>query len=517
MCPLRLRSVTVSAMTYGYGDESPRGRSAHRSDESDENYQAAPGTYGDRRYPPQAYEPADPAAARNSAYPQSGYPQTGTQPSDYGHTPAPDYGQSPQVPRQYPAGQYAPDGQYTSGGQYASDGQYTSGGQYASGGQYPSGGQYGSGPAQPADDPYPPQPASGPYPPQPAGPYPPQPAYGRPMSSPGTYGGRTGTFPAAQQPGYEQGYPQQPYQPQTYQPQGQRPGSYRPTSHPGAGGYADPGYPPQRGYPGQQGGDTGYSARQYADPYADENLNDDDPGPKKSKRGLIITLVVIVLLAAGGFGAKVLFFGGDDTSTISGQVNKPTADQAKRVESQSTDAAPLTAAEVFGAATIPSSAGGGTYKVVKSQLASDCKSVVGGDIGTALTTAGCTQAVRATMTSPDGNYVITAGIFNLADATKATAAQSAVRSAIDARKGRFSGFAAGDGTDVVAQAAANIAWDSRGHYLIYCVIVRSDGTAISADDKRTPVIVSDVVESYLGGTVIHKRELASGAPQPSGS
>ena len=59
---------------------------------------------------------------------------------------------------------------------------------------------------------------------------------------------------------------------------------------------------------------------------------------------------------------------------------------------------------------------------------------------------------------------------------------------------------------MVAQAAANIAWDTRGHYLMYCVIVLANGKAIAADDKRTSVIVSDVVESYLGGTVIHARE-----------
>jgi hypothetical protein len=123
--------------------------------------------------------------------------------------------------------------------------------------------------------------------------------------------------------------------------------------------------------------------------------------------------------------------------------------------------------------------------------------------------------VRATLTSPDGNYVITAGIFNLADTTKAGTTQAAIRTAIDSHKGRLSGFAAGGSTDVVAQAAANIAWDSRGHYLMYCVVVLANGKAIASDDNRTSVIVGDVVESYLGGTVIHARELAGASPAAS--
>jgi hypothetical protein len=493
-CPMPPHSVTVCAMTYGYGDESPRGRSTHRSDESDETYQATPEQYGDRRYAQHNYESSSPSASSGGAYPTSGYPQSSGHPGDYRHTQADAYGQRS---GQYPAGQFA---------------------------------------ASPA----PAHPSEGPYPPQPAGPYPPQPAYGAPTRSDyptqGGYGGRGATAyqPQTYQPqayGGRGGAPeqtgyQQPYQPRTYQPQGSETGSFRPgpyqTGQTQSPIRSDRGYPA----PAQRVDDSGYPPRQqfrdpyadpYADPYSEVDLNQPEPPARRSRRGLIATLVVIVLLVAGGFGLKLYLDSGDgNNSSATTQVNKPTEDQAKRVESQKVDKTPLTADEVFGATTIGSNAeGGGSYRVVKSQAATDCKSAVGGDVATALTTAGCTQVVRATMTSPDGNYVITAGIFNLGDSTKAGAAQTAIRTAIDAHKGRFSGFAAGGGTDVVSQAAANIAWDTRGHYLMYCVIVLANGKSIASDDKRTPVIVGDVLETYLGGTVIHARETAGASPAAS--
>src|SRR5262245_4379698 len=91
-CPMRPHSVTVCAMTYGYGDESPRGRSSHRSDESDETYQAAADQYDERRYPPHNYDSPGQVSAPSSAYPTSGYPQGGGQRGDYRHTEADDHG-----------------------------------------------------------------------------------------------------------------------------------------------------------------------------------------------------------------------------------------------------------------------------------------------------------------------------------------------------------------------------------------------------------------------------------------
>ncbi len=175
----------------------------------------------------------------------------------------------------------------------------------------------------------------------------------------------------------------------------------------------------------------------------------------------------------------------------------------------------MTTAEVFGAEAIPSSSGG-AYRVVKTQEATECQTAAGGDVAAKLTAAGCTQVVRATLTSPDEAYVITAGIFNLADETRARNASRVIQSAIDAQKGRFSGMVAGGSTNIIDRAAANVAWDVRGHYLMYCVIANANGSAISPDDSASRAIVHDIVEGFLGGDVIHKREIGkSQAPVAS--
>jgi hypothetical protein len=223
----------------------------------------------------------------------------------------------------------------------------------------------------------------------------------------------------------------------------------------------------------------------------------------------VIAIGVLLLLVGGGAG---WFFVAHRHTAAPTPAEQNVAD--RRV-----DAVPLTTAEVFGAGAIPSSLGGGQYTIVKTQGANDCNTAAGGDIATALAAAGCTQVVRATLTSPDGAYVITAGIFNLTDAAKASVAQTAIKAAISAKTGRFSGLLAGGSTNVIAVAAANVAWEAHGHYLIYCLISKTDGSAIAASDSPSHSIITDVVTDYLAGTVIHKREISStpavGSSQPS--
>jgi hypothetical protein len=216
----------------------------------------------------------------------------------------------------------------------------------------------------------------------------------------------------------------------------------------------------------------------------------------------LIGVMVVVLLSSGG-GAWY-FLAHRPT------VREPTAVDHS-VPDRKADPAPLTTAEVFPSEEIPSSLGGGPYRVAKTQAVSDCRTAAGGDVAAALTAAGCTQVVRATLTSPDGSYVITAGIFNLTDAAKAGTAQAEIASAISAKKGRFSGLVGGGPTNIIAVAAANVAWKARGHYLIYCMIARTDGGAIAQGDPSSYTIMSDVVVDYLGGTVVRRREVKSGS------
>jgi hypothetical protein len=214
-----------------------------------------------------------------------------------------------------------------------------------------------------------------------------------------------------------------------------------------------------------------------------------------------------VLLIGGGAGWYFL----RDSNT------PPGAGQDSRIADQKVDPVPLTAAEVFGSGAIPAAKGGARYKVVKTQATTDCKTAAAGDVVAVLTAAGCTQVVRATLMSPDNAFVITAGIFNLADGTKAGKASAATKAAFDAQKGRFGGMVAGGATNVINRAAANVAWQVRGHYLMYCIVAKADGSRIAASGSPTDVVTKDVVHGYLDGVVIHKRATGGGAtPAQSG-
>jgi hypothetical protein len=89
----------------------------------------------------------------------------------------------------------------------------------------------------------------------------------------------------------------QAQQPQPFQPQAQ---PFQPQPEPFAPQAEAPFAPPQ-----QQGG--GYDQQQ-AQPYPPQNRFDDEPAPKKGRKGLLIGLIVLVLVVlAGGVGGAVYF------------------------------------------------------------------------------------------------------------------------------------------------------------------------------------------------------------------
>jgi hypothetical protein len=260
---------------------------------------------------------------------------------------------------------------------------------------------------------------------------------------------------------------------------------------------------PYGGAPGQYGVDV------HQPPWRFEDYGVAEATPnrrRRSRKPLGFAIAVVVLLIGGGAG---WFYLRDSHTSLS-------TEQHPKIADQKIDPTPLTAAEVFGARAIPAAKGGGSYKILKTQAATDCKTAAAGDVAAALMAAGCTQVVRATLMSPDNAFVITAGVFNLADATKAGKAAAATKTAVDAQKGRFSGMVAGGATNVIDRAAANVAWKVRGHYLTYCLIAKADGGRIAPSGSPTQVMTKDLVDGYLDGVVIHKRETGSGAPAPSG-
>ncbi|MFD6696392.1 hypothetical protein ACFWD8_26790, partial [Micromonospora aurantiaca] len=154
------------------------------------------------------------------------------------------------------------------------------------------------------------------------------------------------------------------------------------------------------------------------------------------------------------------------------------------------------------------------YRVLKTQASTKCQVAATGEIADLLVRLGCNQVVRGTLRSPDGDHLITAGLFNLTDVATAQRVRDRIRPLLDARQGRFRGMAAGDDTDAVEKAAARVAWQVRGHYVAFCLVTRADGERIPGDDATAREIMYDLVELHLNRGVLDRRAAAGTAGQP---
>jgi hypothetical protein len=225
---------------------------------------------------------------------------------------------------------------------------------------------------------------------------------------------------------------------------------------------------------------------------------------------------VIVLVAACGLGTY--FMVKDERKGPTGaRTSGSQSPQERDISSRTVDSAPLTEAEVFPTDSIPSGPNEPPYVVLKTQIGEDCTVAAADELGKLLVDAGCNQVVRATMKSPTGDYLITAGLFNLRDQDAASTAFNGVKPIIDATKGRFLGMSVGPntGTDAIVRAPTQLGWNFRGHFIAYCVIARTDGQPFAANDQVPNQITFDIVETYLEGTVLGAR--ATGKPSASPS
>ncbi|MEU7908286.1 hypothetical protein [Actinoplanes sp. NPDC049118] len=252
--------------------------------------------------------------------------------------------------------------------------------------------------------------------------------------------------------------------------------------------------------PPYRGGNTYGRPGEYATPaLRGPEKRSPEPEVKGRSRKPLVLLLLVVLAAGGGGGWYYL----------QGSASQAPTEQERRVADRTADPAPLTATEVFRSGTVVGA--GGSYKVLKTQESEKCDTAASGGVAQELAAAGCTQVVRATLASSDNALVATAGIFNLESRTKTEKAAAAIKEAVDKGTGRFGGLVAGGSSDVVNRAAANLAWEVRGHYLLYCIVAKADGSAITEDDPRAEAIRTDLVEKYLGGVVIVNRETAGGS------
>lgn len=216
-------------------------------------------------------------------------------------------------------------------------------------------------------------------------------------------------------------------------------------------------------------------------------------------------LSALVLLAVCGLSSY--FIVADERQ---GRAARNVAGPAPTVEprdigTRAVDPAPLTEPEVFPTPEIVINAGEPPYRVLKTQVVADCAAATTGEITGLLGELGCDQVVRGTLRSPTGAYLVTAGVFNLADSTGAEWAHQRIKPIVDAGKGRFQGMVAGKGTEAIALASAQVGWHVRGHFLVFCVIAKSDRTEIGDDDPYARQILFDMIELHLRGGVLERR------------
>jgi hypothetical protein len=234
------------------------------------------------------------------------------------------------------------------------------------------------------------------------------------------------------------------------------------------------------------------------------------PAAKKGFRStaIIIAAVVAVVLVAGAVGGYLLL-GSDSPKNNAPASKKADTPAPKDISTRDVDQAPLTQQELFPTPQI--TVGTNNYQVLKGEDGG-CDTAATDDLAALLGQAGCSQVVRATLKSPDGQFLVTAGIFNLKDKASADQAFNGIKPIVDAQKGRFSGLAAGDGTDAIVRAPTTLGWQPEGHFLAYCIVARTDSKPIPADDGPSKQLITDIVESHLRDKVIEARTVSPTNP-----
>jgi hypothetical protein len=233
-----------------------------------------------------------------------------------------------------------------------------------------------------------------------------------------------------------------------------------------------------------------------------------EPGePHHAMQMLMSGLAAAIMLAIGclsGFFIIADMRRGHDAEAAGSTPGTPT------LGNRTIDPTPLRLEEVFPDTEIRLVSGAAPYLIGMTHVDTDCDIATTGELGSVLRDHACSQVVRASMTAPYGGYQVTAGVFNLADEADAVQVGERAGRLVETGDGTFAAMSAGGpGADPLHQPLAQVGWHERGHYLIYCVIVRPDGLVVRDDDPYARRITVDLVQSYLGDQVIGKR---SGRP-----
>ncbi|SNS18924.1 hypothetical protein [Actinomadura mexicana] len=242
----------------------------------------------------------------------------------------------------------------------------------------------------------------------------------------------------------------------------------------------------------------------------------DAPERPERRRNLPLIIggaaVAGILLIGGGVGLSSMLKGDSEPEPKPTQAasRQPQATPSPtqpvlapvKLQSRTTDPAPLTLKEVFGKATFKS--GGHKYVRTAATGKKSCTGVVGGTtLAAALKKGRCTQSLRATYALSNGSLIGTVGVFNLqteAAAKKAVKAAAAKDAFLVALPGKGVSKNNGKGEALGTSQA-------RGHYVIMTWVQRPDGKKISSKyHAAVRVFGTQLVKGSNLALALHYRE-----------
>jgi hypothetical protein len=230
--------------------------------------------------------------------------------------------------------------------------------------------------------------------------------------------------------------------------------------------------------------------------------------------------VIAVLVVVGACGVGTWFILKDEKNgPDSAKSSSASAPKKRDISSRAVDPKALTEAEVFPSNSIVAVPDEPPYVILATKASNDCKAAATEDLAKLLAGAGCTEVVRATMKSPNEEYLITAGIFNISSEQVAAQTFDGIKPIVDGQKGRFAGMSvgAGTGTDALVRAPTQLGWNYKGHFITYCVIARVDGNNFAQGDPYPNQITYDIVETYLDNGIIENRSVIQPEATPAAS
>ncbi|WP_460540478.1 hypothetical protein [Glycomyces halotolerans] len=240
---------------------------------------------------------------------------------------------------------------------------------------------------------------------------------------------------------------------------------------------------------------------------------------RRRTRWWLIALAVVsglAVVAACGAGAYIVLRESESAPVAQPQTDPGAGDEGESseddaeapavvdpIESRETDAEPISTEELFGSDSITPS-GAGSYAVLGTDELADCAEAGIDAVADLLAEADCTQVVRATVVSPDGEHAATAGVLNLGDAAEAEELRGAIEEGLD---GGFAALRTDGAASELGHAKTMLGYNAYGHYLMYVVIGRTDGEPLEEADEPVLAVVNDVVDVWLVDQLSPRREI----------